>query len=121
VSPITGQEFVQRYMEALGIKGASELARSIDLPGYWSPQRVKRWIDGTSSPDFESTMLMLERAGWLAITENPNVAIERAAAAQARRGEGAVEDRLRDVQDELGRLTSEVSRLARAVEESSPR
>lgn len=68
--PLPAPELVRRVMEVLGCSGPTELARALDLDvhGY---SRIYRWLHGENEPDYEATMLMLEKTGWLNLEARP--------------------------------------------------
>ena len=58
-------EFVKTAMTALGYDGnpggfSEELG--LGAHGY---QRVRRWLSGENEPDYEATVLIAEKCGWL--------------------------------------------------------
>jgi hypothetical protein len=65
--PAPASDFVAQVMAALGADGPTDLSRKLGL-GESGPRRIKRWLEGVNEPDYEATMLMLERAGWLTST-----------------------------------------------------
>jgi hypothetical protein len=54
-------------MKKLGLTRANELARVLELPPYseGSVGNVRKWIRGEHGPSFDTTMLMLSKAGLL--------------------------------------------------------
>lgn len=56
---------VRVVMEKLGVKGATALARELGMSDYSAPRRIADWLEGKYAPNYEATMLMLERAGFL--------------------------------------------------------
>lgn len=68
--PLPAPEFVRRVMQALNCEGPTDLVRILDLGPHGYP-RVHRWLSGQNEPDYEATMLMLEKAGWLSLNREP--------------------------------------------------
>lgn len=69
---ITAKELVVIVLERMGIHpiregrtGDAELAMRLRLSGGSTSQRVKRWRIGLNEPDYESTILLLDAAGFL--------------------------------------------------------
>ena len=56
---------VRLVMETLGAKGPTALARELGLRDYGAPRKIGDWLDGKYAPNYEMTMLMLQRAGLL--------------------------------------------------------
>lgn len=61
------QELLRLAMEAAGIdpadpRRASKLAHALDLGGFNLPQRVRRWLDGETKPDYDATLALLRLA-----------------------------------------------------------
>jgi hypothetical protein len=66
---------MREVMDALGVETAGQLVNLLVREGFIEPsqsRKVNRWVAGTSSPDFHSTMWLLERAGRL-VPSNPGV------------------------------------------------
>lgn len=62
---MSAAEFVAAVMEQLGVKDkTTEFSRILGL-GENGPKRISRWLEGGTGPNYEVTMLMLEKAGWL--------------------------------------------------------
>lgn len=86
-------------MDRLNVHNARQLADALGMDDIDRERRVRRWINGESSPSFAYAMLMLSRAGLLADAAErawaspPRSAAEEAAAA-ARAAEAAA-NRLR--------------------------
>lgn len=62
--PPAAPELVERAMVVLECDGPTDLARKLNLGpnGY---QTVHRWLKGTSKPNYDQVMAILERTGWL--------------------------------------------------------
>ncbi|MCY4086205.1 MAG: hypothetical protein OXG37_04790 [Actinomycetia bacterium] len=58
-------ELVRLVMEELGVEGPTALARELGMSDYGAPRKIRDWLDGKFSPNYEATVLMLERAGLL--------------------------------------------------------
>lgn len=59
--------FVQAVMDRLGVSQPVDLARSMGWTGsthYNTPNRIGRWLRGSSAPNYEATMEMIDRCGW---------------------------------------------------------
>ena len=63
--PTKGNELVRAVMEELGVEGPTALARELGMTDYGAPRKIRDWLDGKFSPNYEATVLMLERAGLL--------------------------------------------------------
>jgi hypothetical protein len=59
------KQFVSDVMKILGVESDTEFARALGLTDYRAPQRVRRWRVAQNGPNYEGTMLMLEKAGML--------------------------------------------------------
>jgi hypothetical protein len=51
-------------MARLGVSENVDLARKLGWD-FNAPNRIGRWRRGTSAPNYEATMEMLDRCGWL--------------------------------------------------------
>ena len=47
------------------MEGPTALARELGMSDYGAPRKIRDWVDDKFSPNYEATMLMLERAGLL--------------------------------------------------------
>jgi len=61
---------VRLVMETLGTKGPTALARELGMRDYGAPRKIGDWLDGKYAPNYEATMLMLNRAGFLNLQAN---------------------------------------------------
>jgi transcriptional regulator with XRE-family HTH domain len=52
-------------MERTGKATPTELARALRMTGYTAPRNITRWLNGDSSPDYDSTLALLAAAGML--------------------------------------------------------
>lgn len=78
---MTGQELATIAMERLGFTKPSELAERLGLVPYSSPRRVTRWLEGSSEPDYEMTIALLDLVGainWDVLGVSPPQALEDA-------------------------------------------
>ena len=64
-------ELVKRAMDATGSSTPTELARALKMTAYSAPRNIQRWLDGVSSPEYESTLQPLEAAGLLGQNSTP--------------------------------------------------
>ena len=63
-------DLIRLAMQGAGIEigdpyAPSKLARALDLGKYSSPQRIRRWLAGTSKPNYDATLALLRLAGLL--------------------------------------------------------
>jgi hypothetical protein len=96
------QRIVTLVMNKLGVTGAADLAKELEMPPYseGAVSLVRRWIRGEHGPSFDYTMSMLSKAGLLTPEADrawkglaPDAAgAARAAAAAAREAEAKLED-----------------------------
>lgn len=63
--PPSAQDLVRLAGEHLGADTPTALARALQLDGYHSPNRVRRWLEGRNEPRYDETVLILERLGVL--------------------------------------------------------
>ena len=63
--PTKANELVRLVMEELGVEGPTALARELGMSDYGAPRKIRDWLDGKFSPNYETTVLMLERVGLL--------------------------------------------------------
>lgn len=103
---VSGPAFVRAVIDKLGLednprqasrdpwlKGANALADELRL-GSNGYQRVWRWLVGRSTPEYEPTLAMLDRCGWLteearrSLVEAEAARVASAAEAHADQGEG---------------------------------
>ena len=68
--PPQASTLIRLVMETLGVNGATALARELGMTGYGVPRKIGDWIEGRFAPNYEATMLMLERAGFLNLDAN---------------------------------------------------
>ena len=61
---------VRLVMKTLGTKGPTALARELGMTDYGAPRKIGDWLDGKYAPNYEATMLMLNRAGFLNLDAN---------------------------------------------------
>jgi len=61
--------FVRAVAKQLGAKGNVDFAEKMGWTGAQPPGNIGRWLAGKSSPSYENTMEMLERCGWLNMSE----------------------------------------------------
>lgn len=112
----TGVELVRAAMKATGASTSTQLAKALDLRGYSAPRNVKRWLEGVNDPDFESTLQLLDAAGWLTIggssNANPGPALDRDAVAAAL-------EELADLQERQDAVLERL--LGHATEQAPPR
>lgn len=96
-------------MDALGVNTVAALVDRLGL-GASSYGTVNRWYNGISEPLYESTMLLLEAAGWL-VVENPTARAERIVR-QLDAGEEFDRVRLEALADELDQVAAATRLLA---------
>ena len=68
--PPQASTLIRLVMETLGVNGATALARELGMSDYGAPRKIGDWIEGRFAPNYEATMLMLERAGFLNLDAN---------------------------------------------------
>ena len=68
--PPQASTLIRLVMETLGVNGATALARELGMTDYGAPRKIGDWIEGRFAPNYEATMLMLERAGFLNLDAN---------------------------------------------------
>ena len=68
--PPQASTLVRLVMETLGVNGATALARELGMSDYGAPRKIGDWIEGRFAPNYEATMLMLERAGFLNLDDS---------------------------------------------------
>lgn len=56
---------VKRAMEELGAKNATELADKLGYTGRNEDRKVRNWVEGMSSPNFDGTVRLLRALGLL--------------------------------------------------------
>ena len=61
---------VRLVMDILGAKGPTALARELGMNDYSAPRKIADWLEGKYAPNYEATMLMLERVGFLNLEAN---------------------------------------------------
>lgn len=61
---LTGLEFVQAVMNRLGARTANDLAEAMKWP-RGKERLVAKWLAGTNDPNYETTIALLDAAGWL--------------------------------------------------------
>jgi hypothetical protein len=70
-------------MERSGAATPTELARKLQLAGYESPKRVRRWLDAKNEPEYEETLALLALAGLLNDEASPSAAADLVLARRA--------------------------------------
>jgi hypothetical protein len=81
--PIEAPELVRAAMTATGTATPTQLARALRMPSYSAPRNISRWLESVSKPDYDSTLLLLQAAGYLTIPAARPAAAEAAGEARA--------------------------------------
>ena len=63
--PTKASTLVRVVMETLGAEGPTALARELGMTDYSAPRKIADWLEGKYAPNYEATILMLERSGLL--------------------------------------------------------
>ena len=63
--PLEAPDLVRAAMVATSSATPTDLARNLKMSSYSAPRNVKRWLDGETQPDYESTLLLIGAAGLL--------------------------------------------------------
>lgn len=120
VRPPNAVAFIEAAMRSLEVDDQdTEFARILNL-GMHGPGRVGRWRKGTSKPDYEATLTIALKCGWLNLDGEPTLrvaATERPAneLAELRANQKQMLADQKQVIASLESLTASVEKLVRGI------